>query len=104
MSLCGLPDSITRKISNFVFQGRSTFDLRLFSWPNWILEESSLFFEKMSSKTEYAYCSLRDRQSELMIFVSAIAYRPTSLPLVPIFYRQSTGKQSAIRQDVRFDI
>jgi hypothetical protein len=44
------------------------------------LEESSLFIEKMSCKTEYAYCSLRNWQSELMIFVSAIAYRPTSLP------------------------
>jgi hypothetical protein len=35
----------------------------------------------MSCKTEYAYCSLRDRQSELMIFVSAIACRPISLHL-----------------------
>jgi hypothetical protein len=42
------------------------------------LEESSLFIEKMSCKTEYAYCSLRDRQSELTIFVSAIVYRPIS--------------------------
>jgi hypothetical protein len=55
--------------------------LRIFSWRNWILEESSLFTEKMSCKTESAYCSLRDRQSELLIFVSAIAYRPTLLPL-----------------------
>jgi hypothetical protein len=46
------------------------------------LEESSLFIEKMFCKTEYAYCSLRDRQSELMTFVSAIAYRPTSLPFL----------------------
>jgi hypothetical protein len=32
----------------------------------------------MSWKTEYAYCSLRDRQSEPMMFVSAIVHRPTS--------------------------
>jgi hypothetical protein len=36
----------------------------------------------MCCKAEYGYCSLRDRQSELMIFVSAIAYPSPSLPLV----------------------
>jgi hypothetical protein len=46
--------------------------------------KSPLFTEKMSCKTKYAYCSLRDRQSELMIFVSAIAYRPTSLPFISL--------------------
>jgi hypothetical protein len=38
------------------------------------------FIEKMSCKTEYGYCSVRDRQSELM---SVIAYHPTSLPFPP---------------------
>jgi hypothetical protein len=44
---------------------------------------SPLFsLKKMSCKTVYEHCSLRDRQSELMIFVSGTTYRPTSLPLV----------------------
>jgi hypothetical protein len=43
------------------------------------------FIEKMSCKTEYASCSLRDRQSELMRSVSDIADRPTSLSLCDLY-------------------